>query len=57
MRMFLDTMQPNFITRVKTLKKNANIWLIFVCPVAYAEGDIRMSPSYALLTCLSIRSH
>ena len=44
--MFLNIKQPNFIARIKTLKKKANVWLTCVCPVAYTDGDIRIFPSY-----------
>src|ERR1700734_207971 len=42
MRLFIDTKQPNFAPRLKLLKMNTMLWVTCVCPVAFADGDIRI---------------
>ena len=61
MRLFIDTKQPNFATRLKLLKINTMLWVTCVCPVAFADGDIRITlkqtfliSAYAVIKSFSV---
>ena len=61
MRLFIDTKQPNFAPRLKLLKVNTMLWVTCVCPVAFADGDIRITlkqtfliSAYAVVKSFSI---
>src|ERR1700734_4236544 len=61
MRLFIDTKQPNFAPRLKLLKMNTMLWVTCVCPVAFADGDIRITlkqtfliSAYAVVKSFSI---
>src|ERR1700734_2168135 len=61
MRLFIDTKQPNFAPRLKLLKMNTMLRVTCVCPVAFADGDIRITlkqtfliSAYAVVKSFSI---